>query len=554
MAVREYIGARYVPTFAKPFDWDSTKEYEPLTIVQYNGNSFTSRQFVPTGIDINNENYWAETGNYNAQIEAYREEVLRFDSRISDNANEITTLETEISGLDSRISANANGIATLNTELSDLDTSLNNRITTFEQEIEGKFPITTENIVDNAITNAKIADNAITNDKMADNAITNAKMADNAITNDKMADNSIGTAEIIDGSVTHAKIGESAINSININDGSIEFVDLNDNVQNRIRNNNFRYSNMVFISDSYGRGVGADNVQAGWVEKVAAILNPSTYINVSNSGAGFIATGRTSGYDGLNFSGQLDYAVNNLPDGITAYMVDYVVIGGGYNDHDSSGQPNAAKNTVDHARTLFPNAEIIFFPLCVGDRELNAEFHSSYIGLAQGTVAAGATTFLNSLYWLFPYEKETSNGDQIHPNGRGYSILAENIAGTLKGGVIPATVRTLGASAEGFSLASDANSEGFRTGVDSGVAWFGGAISRIGTGDLCTLPSYCRPRQTTYIYCFAYSSATSNGVARISINAAGLVKFFKLDFGEYNSKERYTIYIPTNCIPLGHSF
>lgn len=78
MGVTQYIGARYVPLFADPAEWTKTRTYEPLTIVLHEGNSFTSKQFVPLGIDINNEKFWAETGNYNAQVEAYRQEVLRF--------------------------------------------------------------------------------------------------------------------------------------------------------------------------------------------------------------------------------------------------------------------------------------------------------------------------------------------------------------------------------------------------------------------------------------------------------------------------------------------
>ena len=87
--VREYIGARYVPVFANPPEWNDTRGYEPLTIVLHKGNSFTSTQYVPTGIDISNTKYWLETGNWNAQIEAYREEVLRFDGRITQNAEDI---------------------------------------------------------------------------------------------------------------------------------------------------------------------------------------------------------------------------------------------------------------------------------------------------------------------------------------------------------------------------------------------------------------------------------------------------------------------------------
>lgn len=87
--VRQYVGARYVPVFADPLEWSSTQGYEPLTVVLHEGNSYTSRQSVPVGIDINNTAYWAQTGNYNAQIEAYRQEVLAYDGRITANANAI---------------------------------------------------------------------------------------------------------------------------------------------------------------------------------------------------------------------------------------------------------------------------------------------------------------------------------------------------------------------------------------------------------------------------------------------------------------------------------
>lgn len=81
--VTQYIGSRYVPLFAEPFEWDINKEYEPLTIVTNQGNSFTSRQFVPKGVDISDTSFWASTGNYNAQIEQYRQEVAAFDARIT---------------------------------------------------------------------------------------------------------------------------------------------------------------------------------------------------------------------------------------------------------------------------------------------------------------------------------------------------------------------------------------------------------------------------------------------------------------------------------------
>lgn len=81
MAVRQYVGARYVPKFYEnslgTAEWQSGIAYEPLTIVTYNGNSFTSKKEVPASIGAPNENptYWASTGIYNAQIDEYREET-----------------------------------------------------------------------------------------------------------------------------------------------------------------------------------------------------------------------------------------------------------------------------------------------------------------------------------------------------------------------------------------------------------------------------------------------------------------------------------------------
>ena len=61
---RKYVGARYVPLIMG--EWDSSASYEPLSVVLYNGKSYTSRTFVPAGILITNEVYWALSGGFNA--------------------------------------------------------------------------------------------------------------------------------------------------------------------------------------------------------------------------------------------------------------------------------------------------------------------------------------------------------------------------------------------------------------------------------------------------------------------------------------------------------
>lgn len=75
MANRQYVGARYVPKFADPVEWNGALSYEALTIVTHLGNSFTSKKPVPAGVDIGNGEYWVNTGNYNEQVERYTQEV-----------------------------------------------------------------------------------------------------------------------------------------------------------------------------------------------------------------------------------------------------------------------------------------------------------------------------------------------------------------------------------------------------------------------------------------------------------------------------------------------
>lgn len=89
-----YIGARYVPIFDG--EWDTGKAYEPLVIVQNAGDSYTSKTYVPIGIEISNEEYWVKTGNYNAQLEAYAQAVNTLSQNynvINDSVNSLTGLQ-----------------------------------------------------------------------------------------------------------------------------------------------------------------------------------------------------------------------------------------------------------------------------------------------------------------------------------------------------------------------------------------------------------------------------------------------------------------------------
>lgn len=101
MAVREYIGARYVPLFSDPIEWDETLAYEPLTVVINQGNSYVSKQFVPAGTPLpttaeRSNAYWLLWADFNAQIEQYRAEVETYSGRINANAEAIQGLDEDL--------------------------------------------------------------------------------------------------------------------------------------------------------------------------------------------------------------------------------------------------------------------------------------------------------------------------------------------------------------------------------------------------------------------------------------------------------------------------
>ena len=479
MSVTQYIGARYVPLFADPAEWTNERAYEPLTIALHEGNSYTSRQAVPIGIEITNTDFWVLTGNYNAQVEAYRQEVRGFETRIEEAE---TAVEEEAAAREAA------------------DTAL-------QQQIEGD------------ITQAIQAEAAA------------REAADTAL------------QQQIEGDITQAIQTEAATRAAA--DTALE---------SEIKNNNFENSFVVFISDSYGRGVGGTEGQ-GWTYHCAQVLKLETrYLDISNSGAGFVATGHSPGLEGLTFNTQVDYAAQHLPNGISAADVDYVIFGGGYNDHAQSGIQSAAKAAFNNAFTKFPNAKVIFYPMCVGDRELTASYNAAYGQMVDGCWSAGAQAYQESLYWLYPFEIATSYGDQIHPNAVGYTMLGRMVASTINGGIIPAFAGTYAASAEGFAFAEGATNQSFRAGVTNGFAWYGGRIDRVGAGDLCTLPSYCRPRATTYPLVFYYANSANQGLAKVRITSNGLVSFMAPIDGTYDASLTYQLFLPETVLPLGHNY
>lgn len=325
--VRQYVGARYVPVFADPLEWSDQREYEPLTVVLHEGNSYTSRQSVPVGIDIRNTAYWAETGNYNAQIEAYRQEVLAFDGRITANANAI---DAETQARESEVAEAMADIA--------------------------------------AETQARIN---------GDNEL--------ALRIDSLAK------------------------------------------QTPVQDENGR--NAVFIGDSFMAPT------ASYPQKLAyftAQLMGWTMYNYAYGGSGWVDEAGAS----MNFYHQIQKAAQQIS--IPVADVDYIVIGGGFNDWNDptpltyTQLYSAALQTVKEARAQFPNAQIIAIPMMFRNYGVDVHMHDLYSAIVAGIAASGvAVKVIKDAYmWQLGFK----NVDGVHPTVDLYKIMAQYVASKVMGG------------------------------------------------------------------------------------------------------------------------
>lgn len=107
----QYVGARYVPKFADPIEWDTERGYESLTIVTYKGESYTSKCPVPPGIDIKNTRYWALTGAYNAQVEEYKNQVKDLSEQVTGFASDNKEFREKITQYDKDNAEMKNSVA-----------------------------------------------------------------------------------------------------------------------------------------------------------------------------------------------------------------------------------------------------------------------------------------------------------------------------------------------------------------------------------------------------------------------------------------------------------
>lgn len=98
MATTQYIGARYVPLIYTASDnsnnWEANVQYEPLTIVTYLNQSYTSKKQVPASVGnpADNPTYWILSGAYNAQLANLQTDVDNLQNDVDDLKREVNKI------------------------------------------------------------------------------------------------------------------------------------------------------------------------------------------------------------------------------------------------------------------------------------------------------------------------------------------------------------------------------------------------------------------------------------------------------------------------------
>ena len=135
-----YIGARYVPIFADPVEWDDEREYEPLTIVTHNGDCYTSKCYVPKGAQLppypeGQTKYWVKTSDYNGQFADLKKTVLdlsrlveQFQKDNKDFTDLINGWNEKVQQWETEMTAWGERLDTVESHITDLTASLNAEI------------------------------------------------------------------------------------------------------------------------------------------------------------------------------------------------------------------------------------------------------------------------------------------------------------------------------------------------------------------------------------------------------------------------------------------
>nr|DAI42209.1 MAG TPA: hypothetical protein [Bacteriophage sp.] len=384
MATTQYTGARYVPLFAEPLEWDNKREFEPLTMVLHMGASYTSRQYVPKGIDINNEQFWALTGNYNAQVEQYRREVLTFNDRIDKNTASATENKAAIAAETERATAKEDEISgSLTAEIArakKAESDETARATAEETRLAGE--------IEGETARAKAEESRISNEVAAET--TRAKQAESAETTRATAEE-----QKLRDSITkvEADIAGAGVDARFVNE------------------------HIIMVGDSYAVGTNAQGYGTdgkGWFTALTEYLGLNNAHTYEIGGGGFSKAASSGPNSGYSFATVINKAATELA-GVKD-KVTHVLFAGGWNDGAGGSTVSEGIATAcANVRKNFPNATIEIAMLLAGSIEnTHVKGRKKCITDYRNASLKGGAAFASCL--TLPWWLPNQSHDGVHPS------------------------------------------------------------------------------------------------------------------------------------------
>ena len=152
-----YVGHRYVPLLVG--EWDKSIQYEGLSIVTFKGGSYTSKKMTPPGIDIENEEYWVFTANYDAQVEYYRQETKRVKEYMEELDDRLTKdLSDTRAYVDDEVRKNREYV---DTSVQDLTIYVNNETASARQYVDDETASARQYVDDSVAENKTYVDGEV---------------------------------------------------------------------------------------------------------------------------------------------------------------------------------------------------------------------------------------------------------------------------------------------------------------------------------------------------------------------------------------------------------
>lgn len=396
MSVREYIGARYIMKFADPIQHDSTKSYEPLTVVQYEGASYISRKAVPVGIAITNTEYWIRMADFNAQIELYRQESQRAitiaEEAVRSASDAQTAAEDAQKAAEDAATAATTGIANEAALRTAADDDLQDAI--------------------DAEKAARIAADAALNTLIGDNATAIATETAARTSADSTLSNAIATEES-------------------------RRIETDESLQSQIDALVSAQPIMVIFGDSWSNF----STHPNWAELagIQPVLNVSIR-NYSTGGASFLGN-NNSVYSQVALA-EADLTADEK------LAVKYIVITAGVNDTSNSAPDYttiaaAIDNVINAARAFMPNALIVFAPTICGFGNTSSQKQrirtcmttfTRYINDMPKRNIPNAVAAPNTPYfWVGNMSSDVFDSDLLHINANGAKMFGKMILAACTG-------------------------------------------------------------------------------------------------------------------------